>query len=146
MCVTWFVSCGFQQYEPPRDKTNTMAYAPSEDSDQPGHPPSLIGVFAVRMKKAHSGCPGWSESSLGAHAILLVFSRGGSYCWKPHETNHVTGMTEIWGGSYLCHTWYCHIFNGCEKKPNSLHVLFLLYSPTLTSEWSKVRRIYFIVR
>ena len=24
---------------------------PSEDSDQPGHPPSLIRVFAVRMKK-----------------------------------------------------------------------------------------------
>ena len=28
-----------------------MAYAPSEDSDQPGHPPSLIRVFAVRIKK-----------------------------------------------------------------------------------------------
>ena len=26
--------------------------APSEDSDQPGHPPSQIRVFAVRMKKA----------------------------------------------------------------------------------------------
>ena len=26
--------------------------APSEGSDQPGHPPSLIRVFAVRMKKA----------------------------------------------------------------------------------------------
>ena len=26
--------------------------APSEDSDQPGHSPSLIRVFAVRMKKA----------------------------------------------------------------------------------------------
>ena len=26
--------------------------APSEDSDQPGHPPSLIRDFAVRMKKA----------------------------------------------------------------------------------------------
>ena len=25
--------------------------APSEDSDRPGHPPSLIRVFAVRMKK-----------------------------------------------------------------------------------------------
>ena len=25
------------------------------------------------------GCPGWSESSLGAHAILLVLSRCGSY-------------------------------------------------------------------
>ena len=27
-------------------------WAPSEDSDQPGHPPSLIRVFAVCMKKA----------------------------------------------------------------------------------------------
>ena len=25
------------------------------------------------------GCPGYSESSLGAHAILLALSRGGSY-------------------------------------------------------------------
>ena len=39
-------------YEPPRDKTNKMACAPSEDSEQPGHPPSLIRVFAVRIKKA----------------------------------------------------------------------------------------------
>ena len=29
-----------------------MACAPSEDSGQPGHPPSLIRVFAVCMKKA----------------------------------------------------------------------------------------------
>ena len=29
-----------------------MACASSEDSDQPGHPPSLIRAFAVRMKKA----------------------------------------------------------------------------------------------
>ena len=29
-----------------------MACAPSEDSDQPGHSPSLIKVFAVHMKKA----------------------------------------------------------------------------------------------
>ena len=36
-------------YEPHRDKTNKMACAPSEDSDQPGHPPSLIRVFAVRF-------------------------------------------------------------------------------------------------
>ena len=34
--------------EPPLDKTNKMACAPSEDSDQPGHLPSLIRVFAVR--------------------------------------------------------------------------------------------------
>ena len=35
------------KYEPPHDKTNKMACAPSKDSDQPGHPPSLIRVFAV---------------------------------------------------------------------------------------------------
>ena len=34
--------------EPPHDKTNKMACAPSEDSDQPGHPSSLVRVFAVR--------------------------------------------------------------------------------------------------
>ena len=39
------------QVKPPLDKTNKMACAPREDSDQPGHPPSLIRVFAVRMKK-----------------------------------------------------------------------------------------------
>ena len=30
--------------EPPHDKTNKIACAPSEDSDQPGHPPSLISL------------------------------------------------------------------------------------------------------
>ena len=39
-------------FEPPHDKTNKMASAPSEDSDQPGHPPNLIRVFAVRVRKA----------------------------------------------------------------------------------------------
>ena len=38
--------------EPPHDKTNKMACALSEDSDQPGHLSSLIRVFAVCMKKA----------------------------------------------------------------------------------------------
>ena len=67
--------------------------APSEDSDQPGHPPSLIRVFAVRMNKAWvlsyplsaqrllirlGGCSGWSESLLFAQTILLVLPRGGS--------------------------------------------------------------------
>ena len=35
--------------EPPHDKTNKMIFAPSEDSDQPGHPPSLARVFAVHF-------------------------------------------------------------------------------------------------
>ena len=50
--------------EPPHDKTNKMTLVPSEDSDQPGHPPSLIRVFAVR-----------SVGSLGPN-----FASGGQRC------------------------------------------------------------------
>ena len=68
-------------FEPSHDKTNTMTYTPREDLDQPGHPPSLIRVFAERSMVSWrpnvsscrqrrvirlGGCPGWSESSLGA--------------------------------------------------------------------------------
>ena len=35
-------------FEPPRDKTNILTCARSEDTNQLGHPPSLIRVFAVR--------------------------------------------------------------------------------------------------
>ena len=72
--VTWF--------EPPHDKYNTMACAPSEESDQPGHPPSLIRVFAVRSV----GSWGPNVSSCGQRrlwsdwaVILFVLSWGGSY-------------------------------------------------------------------
>ena len=37
-----------KNFEPPDDKTNKMTFVPSEDSGQPGHPLSLIRVFAVR--------------------------------------------------------------------------------------------------
>ena len=36
---------------PSHDKTNIMTCVPIKDSDQPGHSPSLIRVFAVHMKK-----------------------------------------------------------------------------------------------
>ena len=81
--------------EPFHDKINKMACASSEDSDQPGYPPSLIRVFAVRMKKPWvlsyplsaqrrlwsdlGACPGWSESSLGAQ----------SFCWFCHEAAQI---------------------------------------------------------
>ena len=41
-CKTKNVQAETTLIEPPHDKNNKMAYAPSEDSDQPGHPPSLI--------------------------------------------------------------------------------------------------------
>ena len=51
---------GYQRvslHEPPHYKTNKMTCAPSKDSDQPGHPPRLIRVFADRMKRlSHVSC------------------------------------------------------------------------------------------
>ena len=60
-----------------------MTFVPSKDSDQPGYLHSLIRVFTVhalwiakdsRLLHTDNVCPGWSESSLGAQAILLVLS------------------------------------------------------------------------
>ena len=70
-------TCGSGEYEPRYDKTNTITCASSEDSDQPGHPPSLMRVFACAQWVAKHA--GWSEFSLGAQVILLVLSCRGSY-------------------------------------------------------------------
>ena len=72
----------------------------SNDSDQPGHPPSLIRVFAVRMKKswvhsyplsAQRRCwSNWADAQLiwvfaGRTVILSVLSWGSSFLvfWNP---------------------------------------------------------------
>ena len=98
--------------------------APSEDSDQPGHPPSLIRVFAVRMKKAWvlsyplsaqrrlirlGGCPGWSESSLGAQP----------HCWFCHEAAQIrTARTS--------NSWRSILFNVFEKGYTAYNTVKLL--------------------
>ena len=41
---TCFGSLNYENFEPPHDKTNKMTCATSDDSDQPGHPPSLINL------------------------------------------------------------------------------------------------------
>ena len=46
------------------DKNNKIACEPSEDSDQPGHPSSLIRVFSVHMKKQ------WVLSYQATHWVL----------------------------------------------------------------------------
>ena len=48
------------QFESQHDKTNKMTCVPSKDSDQPGHPPSLIRVFSL-----HGG----SIGSLTTHKV-----------------------------------------------------------------------------
>ena len=69
--------------------SENMTCAYSEDSDQPGHPPSLISVLAVRLKKVWTlaihkvhrensdqtgQVPGWSESSLPYRAFQQVWN------------------------------------------------------------------------
>ena len=62
------------------------------------HSAKAVGKFLVACFKRTAktlirlgGCPGWSESSLGAHAILLVLSRCGSYfTWKILFSNEVS--------------------------------------------------------
>ena len=56
---------GKRQNEPHHYKTNKMILATSEDSDQPGYPPSLIRVFAVHSM----GSGGPSVSSCGQRRL-----------------------------------------------------------------------------
>ena len=63
--------------------------APSEDSDQPGHPPSLIRVFSVHMKKAwvlsyplsaqRRLCSDWADAQAD-----LSLHWAHSHCWFCH--------------------------------------------------------------
>ena len=39
--------------EPEHDTANKMTHAHGEDADQPGNPPRLIRVFAVRSVRRH---------------------------------------------------------------------------------------------
>ena len=64
-------------FQPQHDKTNKMICAPSEDSDQPGYPPSLNKAFVVR--------------SMGAQCffrltVKTLIRLGGLFC---HEAAHL---------------------------------------------------------
>ena len=83
-------------------KTNKLACAPSEDSDQPGHPPSLIRVFAVRMKKScvlsypmSAQRRLWSVSA-NAQADLSLCWAHRSFCWFCHEAAHLLLLLCSW--------------------------------------------------
>ena len=87
----WFISevtsedkSALSECEPPHDKTNKMAFAPSEDSDQPVHLLSLIRVFAVRSMGSWE--PNDSEDSDQTermHRLICVFAgrNGHLFCF-----------------------------------------------------------------
>ena len=77
-----------------------MACVPSEDSDQLGHPPSLIQIsLGVR--------PVWSESSLSAWRKLGSLAAH----WAQAKTLIWLGGCPGWSESSLCaksFCWFCH--------------------------------------
>ena len=106
-------SCSIQikdTFAPRHDKTNKMTSAPFEDSDQPGHPPSQIRVFAVRsvgsLRPKVSTCgqrmPRMIWVCAGRTCNLLVLSWGGLYKLCVHITYFI-----IWHESTtLIMMWY----------------------------------------
>ena len=78
---------------PSTKKTNKMTFAPSENSNQPAHAVWLESLLCIQWVAKNprifmwtaktlirlGGCPGWSESSMGAQVILSVLSCCGSY-------------------------------------------------------------------
>ena len=91
----WWIRMTF---EPPHEKTNKMTFAPSEDSDQPGHPPSLIRVFAVHMKKH------WALGYLlSVLRRLCQTGRMPRLIWVfAGRTGHFVGFVMRWLFSLLC--------------------------------------------
>ena len=88
LCPCW----PHKSFEPVHDKTNKTTCAPSEDSDQPGHPPSLIRGFTVRMNKA------WVFSyPLSTQRRLIRLGRcPGSSVFAEHATGHFVGFVMHW--------------------------------------------------
>ena len=95
-------------FEPPRDKTNKMNCAPSEDSDQPGHLPSLIRVFAVCMKKH------WALKYL-LSAQWRLWSD-----WADAQAD----LSLRWAHMSFC--WFCH--GGAHLLPLKTHISLLIHT------------------
>ena len=91
--------------KPEYDKTNKMTCMPSEDSDQPGHPPSLIRVFAVGFTGRWRPRPSsgwqrrlWSDSDHVILLVLLCSSSDNEYTSVPlflHYATHYNAVLVI---------------------------------------------------
>ena len=79
-----------KHFEPLHDKISKMTFVPSEDADQPGHPPSLIRVFAVR-----------SLGSLGPS-----FASGGQRWLWSDWADAQADLSLRWAHRSFC--WFCH--------------------------------------
>ena len=130
--------------EPPHDKTNKMACALSEDSDQPGHPPSPISSLSAWIKLgflathwAHS--EDWSDWA-DAQADLSLRWAHKSLCWFWHAAaqtmfNPFVPWVSYWdlgkkcrprsarsGQDHCLNTWFSHKNKIEMKKVHQTHL------------------------
>ena len=89
---------------PSHDKTNKMTCAPCEVSDQPGHPPSLISVFAM-----------WRTN---------IYWCGQRRLWSDWEDAQAD-LSLRWAHMQYC--WFCHVgahfrSNFCQTPNIPLHI------------------------
>ena len=105
--------------DPKHDKTIKMTCAPSKESGQPGHPPSLIRIFTSRMKKPWvlsyplsaqrrlirlGGCPCWVHMSFCCAAAHLSTSLFKSF--QPcHEKTCLRGLRPVKTQTGLISWW-----------------------------------------
>ena len=102
---------GFNMKIKPRhDKPNKMICAPSEDSDQPGHPPSLIRVSAVRLKQT------WALNyTFSAQRRLWsdwVDAQADLRLWSDRADDQAD-LSLRWAQKSFC--WFCHLSWGGSK-------------------------------
>ena len=109
--------------------------APSEDSGQPGHPPSLIRVFAVRMKKplalSYSLSAQWRLWSdwAGAEADL-------SLRWAhTHYVGFVMSRLMLWPHCFVCPA-FCP--NKCQTNVSFFWIVWWIH-PNSTRQVVDVR-------
>ena len=79
-------------YEPPHDKTNKMACAPSEDTDQPGHPPSLNSLRCPHDESLDPWLPIERTAKTlirSAQSYLSLRWAHMPFCWFCHEAAHM---------------------------------------------------------
>ena len=108
--------------EPRHDKPNKMICAPSEDSDQPGHLPSLIRVSIVRLKQTWAlSYPVsaqrrlWSDW-MDAQADLRLWSD-----WADAQAD----LSLRWAQKSFC--WFCHEV-AQNASSSSLHMQHIYIS------------------
>ena len=100
----------------------------SEDSDQPGHPPSLIRVFAVHLKKAwvlsyplSAQRRLWSDWA-DAQADLSLRWAHMSFCWFCHEA------AQFFLVAFLVSTEGCYLWLWHFMEWGSFHCLLSYYA------------------